>query len=113
MAGWVSARALQLHPGVSAMRTLVVIQDYVVDELMWYSRESVVMDLPIHLDSDELGGDLGPFGDRLEDTFGALENVSSHVLPMRGTARLTARDGGRTLHAFLTASSSGVLYRSS
>ena len=109
-AGWVSAQARQLHPGIFAQRTLVVMSDYLVDELSWYSGRPVVMDLPIHLSPAELSSDLLPLGDRLEDTYGALENVSSRFLPVRRTARLTAHDGARSLHGFLMASSSGALY---
>ena len=49
-AGWVSARALDLFPGVAAMRTLVVMDDYVLDELAWEWKRPGVMDLPIHVD---------------------------------------------------------------
>ena len=110
VAGWVSAGARHLHPGVFALRTLVVMRDYVIDELVWRSSQPVVMDLPIHVSPGELGGDLLPFGDQLEDFYGALEPVSSHLLPMRRTARLTARDRERSLHGFLMASSTAVLY---
>src|SRR5690348_9073541 len=50
--GWVCARALDLYPGVAAMRTLVVSDDYVLDELAWETKSSTVMDLPIHIDAD-------------------------------------------------------------
>lgn len=109
--GWVSAGARQLHPGVTAMRTLVVMSDYVVDELRWHSRQPVVMDLPIHLDGAEPGGVLLPFGDELEDTYGALENVTSRLLPPRRMARLTAQRDGRTLHGFLLASAGAGFYQ--
>jgi hypothetical protein len=110
-AGWVSAGVRGVHPGVAAMRTLVVMPDYVLDELRWYADPLVVMDLPIHLDVDEVGGRILPLGEQLEDTYGALENISSHFLPIHGLARLTAREGERSLHGFLLASGSGVLYR--
>ena len=110
VAGWISAGARRVHPGVSAFRTLIVMSDYVVDELVWRSRQPVVMDLPIHISPGDLDGDLLPFGDRLEDTYDALENVSSHFLPGGKTARLTARDDATSLYGFLMASSGGVLY---
>jgi|tagenome__1003787_1003787.scaffolds.fasta_scaffold20983907_3 hypothetical protein len=110
-ASWVSAVARGVHPGVTAMRTLVVMPDYVLDELRWYSDQPVVMDLPIHLDADEVSGRVRPFGDQLEDTYGALANIASHFLPPHGMARLTAHDGDRSLHGFLLASGSGVLYQ--
>ena len=109
-AGWVSAGVRHVHPGVTAMRTLVVMPDYVVDELRWHSRDPVVMDLPIHLNADEFGGGLSPFGDLLEDTYGVLENVSSQFLASRRVARLTAHENGRTLHGFLLTSGGGILY---
>ncbi len=110
-AGWVSAGVRHVHPGVTAVRTLVAMSDYVVDELRWHSREPVVMDLPIHLKADEFGGALHPFYDQLEDTYGALEHMSSQFLPMGRTARLTAHEDGRSLAGFLIASGSAVLYR--
>ena len=109
-AGWVSAGARDVHPGVSALRTLVVMPDYVLDELVWHSTEPTVMDLPIHLAIDELGSNLPLFGDTLEDAYGVLDTVSSRFLAVGRAVRLTASDNGRRLYGFLMSGDSGVLY---
>ena len=119
-AGWVSARALDLSPGVAAMRTLVLMPDYFLDELAWDARGPVVMDLPIHVDAaavtirravpdehvplDELDTPLG-------NTLGVIGDASARLLGARTTARITARDGERVLQGFIMASASGVLFR--
>jgi hypothetical protein len=118
-AGWVSARALELSPGVAAMRTLVVMDDYVLDELAWQWMRPGVMDLPIHVDlaslkirrfvpDEELR--LREADPPLADTMQALADVSVRWLAARSAARLTARDGDRTLHGVLMSSSNAVIY---
>ena len=119
-AGWASARALDLAPGVAAMRTVVVTPDYVLDELAWEGTGAIVMDLPMHVDptavtirrsaSDEheqLEEIDAPFG----DTLPVIGEASARRLAARTTARIIARDGERSLQGFIVASSSAVLYR--
>jgi len=118
--GWVSARALNLIPGVAAMRSLVVMSDYVVDELAWHSGEPVVMDLPIHIDAASVTvrpsgrerlGSLVHLADRLEDTLGVLRDQTAHWLGTHSVAKVDAHDGDRELHGFILPSYGSVLYR--
>ena len=117
--GWVSARALNLIPGVAAMRSLVVMSDYVVDELVWQAEEAVVMDLPIHISpaSMKIGrlgrerrGSLVQLGDTLEDTLGVLHDASAEWLGAHGVAKIIAHDDHRTLCGFILPSDRSLLY---
>jgi hypothetical protein len=118
--GWVSARALDLLPGVAAMRTLIVTPDYVLDELAWEAKSSVVMDLPIHVDPavvtirrsvpDDHEESIEPEAS-LADTLGVLGDVTARRLGARTAARISARDGERVLDGFVISSCSAALYR--
>ena len=119
-AGWVSARALDLAPGVAAMRTLVVTPHYVLDELAWEGARAIVMDLPIHVDPtavtirrsvSETHEQLEELDASLGDTSPAISEASARRLAARTTARIIARDGERSLQGFVVASSGAVLYR--
>ena len=48
--GWASAEADALSPGVTLRRTVVVMADYLVDELHWRSDRAIALDLPLHAD---------------------------------------------------------------
>lgn len=48
-AGWVSARAA-IAKGVTVERTLVVMSDYFIDDLVWNALKPVAFDLPLHAD---------------------------------------------------------------
>ena len=119
-AGWVSARAVDLAPGVVAMRTLVVTPDYVLDELAWEGTGAVVMDLPVHVDPtavtirrstsgehEQLEELDAPFG----DTLPVISEASARRLAARTTASIITRDGERSLKGFVVASSGAVVYR--
>src|SRR5437868_5499118 len=115
--GWVCARAFDLFPGVVAMRTLVVMDDYVLDELAWEWKRPGVMDLPIHVDLASLKIRRFVPGEQLRlheaepplaDTMRVLDDVSVRWLAARSVARLTARDGDRTLHGVLMSSSNAI-----
>lgn len=109
--GWVSARAMNLYPGVAAMRTLVLMPEYLLDELAWYSDDPLVVDVPLHIGPEEMDGGLIEFDDRIEDVFGLTECESAYWIPTGETVRLTAHDGERHIEAFLIASGAGALYR--
>ena len=94
--GWVSARA-ELAPGTSVTRTIVVLQDYLLDELEWQGTEPHEIGLPIHgvtasgrrsRPSGALSG-----GTAAEDGFIYLSDVQRLALP-HGV--LTMRGGGDT-----------------
>ena len=118
--GWISARALDLAPGVAAMRTLVVRPDYVLDELTWEGADAMMMDLPFHIDPTavtirravpEEHVELEELDAPLGDTLSVISDASARRLAARTTARITAREGERTLQGFVVASSSALLYR--
>ena len=116
-AGWISARAFDLFPGVAAMRTVVVMTDYVLDELLWSGAH--VLDLPMHIEPAVLtihrsasgGADPYSLTDALEDTLGVISDVSAKPLEARSVARFGARDGFRILQGLLMCSHDAVLYR--
>lgn len=119
-AAWVSARALGLAPDVATMRTLVVMPDYVLDELAWEAAGAVVMDLPMHVDPSGITIRRSDSGEHeqlekldipLGDTLPVISEASARRLPARTTARIVARDGQRSLQGFVVASSGAVLYR--
>jgi heparinase II/III-like protein len=121
-AGWVSARAIDLAPGVAATRTLVVTPDYVLDELVWEAADGVVMDLPMHVDPTAVTIRRSASGEHeqleeldanLADTLPATSVAKGRRLPARTSARIVARDGERSLQGFVVASSGAVLYRMS
>jgi hypothetical protein len=58
-AGWVTATAREVAPGVSAVRTIVVMPTYFIDISSWQADHDVIADLPLHVDLS-LSGDVGP-----------------------------------------------------
>lgn len=56
-AAWTRARVDGLAPGVSMARTLIVMPNYLVDELSWSGGALPFLDLPLHADL-ELEGDV-------------------------------------------------------
>jgi hypothetical protein len=89
-AGWVDAAVEEIAPGVSARRSVIVMPDYLVDELSW-SGQAAIVDLPFHLDGELRGParwDDAPLtgGETPEDGFEFL----------RDTQRSTVT-GGRTV----------------
>ncbi|MEP7381506.1 MAG: heparinase II/III family protein [Gemmatimonadota bacterium] len=81
-AGLVTARA-SIAPGVTVERSLVVMGDYVLDQVRWSAQRLITFDLPYHLDADfSSAGRWAPAslvgGRGLEDGFdfvGASEHV--------------------------------------
>ena len=119
-AGWVCARAFDLFPGVAAMRTLVAMPHYVLDELAWEANRSTVMDLPIHIEPAAVNvrrsaphrhlALLG-FTAPLEDTLGVLQSSTGQLLAPGAVARITARHADRTLNGLLLCSVAAIVYR--
>jgi hypothetical protein len=121
-AGWISARAIDLYPGVSAIRTLVVMSDYVLEELAWYAKDfPTVVDLPIHLDSavvsvrHPLSGDthdvLFDSGERIDATLPGVEDIVAGRIPARKAAHVSDQKGKQRLDGFVITSVDGILYR--
>ena len=80
-AGWVRAEAAGLAPGVHAVRTVVVMPDYLIDELRWEADREVTLDLPMHAPLDVLGGEplrpgALPGGGGLEDGFDFVSDAA-------------------------------------
>jgi hypothetical protein len=104
-AGWVSAEARGLAPGVTIRRSVVVMAGYLVDELHWSADDPVAVDLPLHADGTFgpalpwQGTDLALPADA-DPGFGFLHHVEAAAWPIgtapvlhtvRGTARATVR----------------------
>ncbi len=86
-AGLVSARA-SIAPGVTVERSLVVMGDYLVDEVRWEAQRVITFDLPYHIDGDfSSAGRWAPAtlagGRGLEDGFDFIGS-SEHVPGVRG-----------------------------
>jgi hypothetical protein len=81
-AGWIMASAEEIAPGASVARTLVVMKDYLVDELEWRADARIKLDLPLHVDARIVRGAGEPHpdrlngGDGLEDGFQFLRDMS-------------------------------------
>ena len=105
IAGWVSAEAVELAPGVTMRRSVIVMEGYLIDELQWSAEDPVAVDLPLHADgtfSPALpwqGTDLALPSDA-DAGFGFLHHVEAAAWPIgvspvlhasRGTARATVR----------------------
>jgi hypothetical protein len=111
-AGWVSARAA-VADGVSVERSVVVMDDYLVDTLEWRADREVTLDLPLHVDAMiDAGGDESAFTTRrieaapmpgsagLEDGFRFLEDTSRHRVSEGATVAFTARVDHASLHGW-------------
>jgi hypothetical protein len=98
-AGWVEAGVDGIAPGARFVRTLVVMTDYLVDELRWSAPPGSVVDLPIHGDG-ELHG-VGRWtaavpvgGAAREDGFSFLSDVAVAAATDVVAARLDAAAPG-------------------
>jgi Heparinase II/III-like protein len=56
-AGWVDAAVDDLAPGIHARRSVVVMPDYLIDELSWSADHEATVDLPFHVDGELRGAD--------------------------------------------------------
>lgn len=80
---WLRVRASGVAPGVSMQRTVVLLDEHVVDYLVWEAEADVTVDLPIHAGRDWQVDDTGwrardPGGaGGLEDGFDFLQHTES------------------------------------
>ncbi|MEO8624266.1 MAG: heparinase II/III family protein, partial [bacterium] len=92
-AGWISAQA-ELAPGLIVRRSVVVSEDYLVDELYWEGSEAHEIALPIHGVSvvGEHAKSPSPIAGRAdaEDGFSYLADTARVHLPVAGEVRLRA-----------------------
>jgi hypothetical protein len=105
-AGWVDAAVDELAPGVRARRTLVVMPNYLVDEVSWSAARDVAFDLPIHVDG-ELGG-AAPWrsapltgGVTPEDGFEFVQHAQTAAIDAGRMACLAARLEEKSLEGWV------------
>jgi hypothetical protein len=94
-AGWISARAA-IARDASATRTVVVMTDYLVDEVQWSAGKERVFDLPLHFDVEAADG--SPAGlagaDGLEDGWRFLSETRCVAsIAVGAMARFTSKSG--------------------
>ncbi len=103
-AGWVSAGVSDTAPGVRIMRTIVALDDHLVDVMEWTADREIVLDLPIHLAGKSSGvrrwgaGRLEG-GDGIEDGFEFLRSPERAELEREGQMTLHARHEAATMDA--------------
>ena len=110
-AGWCSARADGISPGVVVTRTIVAMSEYLLDVVEWEAEQDITLDLPIHLDARIVtldGFPLGEFADlasaslegstELEDGFRFVSDSARAAL--RSEVSLQARSSTRMLRAW-------------
>ena len=116
-AGWARAVVEELAPGVTLHRTLVVMPDYLVDELSWTGPAGTYVDLPMHLDARCDGveqwepgepGHVGPAGAHAadgvaDDGFAFLRDTERGRAAAASVVRLAARAGDARLSGWCTA----------
>jgi len=108
-AGWVRAGAADIAPGVRMVRTIVALDDYLLDVLEWDAEHEVVLALPIHLDGEMPGvrhwiAEPLDGGDGVEDGFDFLRGVEHAALASDPAAvTLRARRGDATIEAHVHA----------
>jgi hypothetical protein len=102
-AGWISAVANELAPGVTIKRTLIVMSTYAIDVLEWKSDTPISLDLPMHVSLDIAGSAIAPTsemltgGNRLEDGFDFLSDVRGFDVARGVIVRGTAKGAGHDL----------------
>ncbi len=99
-AGWIHARVASIAPGVVVERIVVVMPDYVIDEVQWRADREVVFDLPNHaqvgmIDEDGWSAAALAGGDGLEDGFDFVTEAQRRAVAAGVPLRLGARDGRR------------------
>jgi hypothetical protein len=101
-AGWISASAEEIAPGASVARTVVVMPDYMIDELEWRADGRTKVDLPLHVDATVVSGagdmheDRPSGSDGLEDGFRFLESASMQRSAALSVVELRASRAGAT-----------------
>jgi len=96
-AGWVQATVHDIAPDVGVERSVIVMANYIIDELAWNAGREVTLDLPFHVDGELVGvGTWSPAiprgGSDPEDGFRFLRDAETATAA--GDVRLDAhRDG--------------------
>ncbi|HUF29637.1 MAG TPA: heparinase II/III family protein, partial [Gemmatimonadaceae bacterium] len=117
-AGWAQ---VELPPGVLAAnvhggRTLVVMPDYALDQLVWQAGRPVVLDLPFHVDAGVQG--VGAWAARTPaasdapaDGFAAVHDCEAAVVKAGAVIHLRSVNGERALDAWVMPSAGAELWR--
>ena len=97
-AGWVRAEVRDIAPGVQCERTIVVMPNYLIDEVTWRANRDVTVDLPLHVAGEVTGvGEwvaAAPYGGSdPEDGFNYLRDTER--APGDADVRLDATCGDR------------------
>ena len=98
--GWISAQA-ELAPGLIVRRSVVVLEDYLIDEIHWEGAEAHEIALPMH--GVDVAGEHAKIpspiagGTDAEDGFAFLADTARVHLPIAGRATLlgTTSDGAQ------------------
>ena len=121
-AGWVRAETTGIAPGVRAVRTVVVMPDYLIDELRWEADREVTLDLPIHAPLGVIGGELlrpGALqgGGGLEDGFDFVTDAAwqplrpGDIVPLGRRAGTPAAPDAPDMHAFVATDAEAELWQ--
>ena len=115
-AGWVDAAVDEIAPGVCARRTVVVMPDYLLDEISWTSSEQHVIDLPFHIDGELSGVSAwrsAPLsgGDAPEDGFEFVRASETSDAPAGTVVHLAATAAGKQLDAWFHAAAAAEWWR--
>jgi hypothetical protein len=105
-AGWVDAAVDGLAPDVGVRRTVIVMPDYLVDEVSWSAPREVTFDLPMHVDGDLAGAT--PWRDAVltggltpEDGFEFVHDAQMFAANAGRTICLAARSAEERLDAWV------------
>jgi hypothetical protein len=114
--GWVDAVVDELAPDVTARRTVVVMPDYLVDEVSWSARRDVTLDLPMHVDGElrgaapwrdaALAGGLAP-----EDGFEFVHDAQRSAIDTGRALQLASTSGAKRLDGWIHADQGGEWWR--
>jgi hypothetical protein len=104
-AGWIDAVVDDLAPSVRTRRTVIVMPDYLVDEVSWSAQDDVTFDLPIHVDGELRGGEPWrdtalPGGLTPEDGFEFVHDAQMSELDAGRIARFAGTSGEKRLDAW-------------
>jgi hypothetical protein len=107
-AGWIDATVDELALGVRARRTVVVMPDYLVDEVSWFARREVTFDLPMHVDGELRGVERWraaelPGGVTAEDGFEFVRGAEMSAIDAGRRTQLASATGDKRLDAWFQA----------
>lgn len=113
-AGWAAARVEGVAPGVTFERAVLVMPDYLVDELSWQSEGRRLIALPIHIEGEIVGAQ---WSSAILDGAGGLEDGFDFVhdaerwLPEDWPVKVRALRDGTTADVWLFAPRSTAIWR--